>query len=385
MRRRYYKYRLYPTQEQAAALNYQLAEACVLYNAALQERRDAWQMARKTLNYHDQANQLKVIRADGTLGLTNYHTCQDVLRRVDRTFAAFFRRVKAGTRRAGYPRFRSASRYDSYTFPAYGDGCKLRPRNRLYLQGIGEVKVKLHRVPERAYQIKTVTIKRDAGHWYACFTGIGSIPDNLPISIEQTGIDVGVTHFAVLSDGSKVANPRYQRQAQMRLRRAQRKVARRKRGSGRRLKAVQELWQANAHVRYQRADFHHKVSRQLINRYGLIVVEDLNIQGLASGMRAQSVMDAAWGGFLKKLTYKAEEAGRTLIKVNPSGTSQRCPCGAAVPKKLQQRWHHCESCGLSVSRDEASAMEILRLGLSLQASSPTTSLPEKPSQEGVVT
>jgi putative transposase len=99
--------------------------------------------------------------------------------------------------------------------------------------------------------------------------------------------------------------------------------------------------------------------------FGLIVVEELNIKGMAAGMLAKSVNDAGWSSFIAKLTYKAEEAGRELLKVNPRGTSQRCVCGAPNPKTLSQRWHHCESCGLSIPRDHAAALEILRLGLSL--------------------
>ena len=138
-------------------------------------------------------------------------------------------------------------------------------------------------------------------------------------------------------------------------------MARRKRGGSNRKKAVRELQAAHAHVRNQRADFHHKVSRWLVCRFGLIVVEDLNVRGLAAGMLAKSVNDAGWSSFIDKLAYKAEEAGRVLMKVDPRGTSQRCICGASVPKTLSQRWHECQACGLSAARDHVSAQEILRL------------------------
>jgi putative transposase len=122
-------------------------------------------------------------------------------------------------------------------------------------------------------------------------------------------------------------------------------------------------------VARQRADFQHKLSREIVNDHGLIAVEDLNVKGLAGGMLARSVHDAGWASFLNKLTYKAESAGRTLVKVNPAGTSQTCPCGERVPKTLRDRWHDCPSCGLSLSRDHAAAINILRLGRSLQAPS----------------
>ena len=359
--RKNFKYRLCPTEAQGDALTHQLAEACRLYNAAIQERRDAYRMAGESINYYDQANQLKEIRAEGDLALANFSCSQDVLRRVDKTFKAFFCRVKDG-QTPGYPRFRPVSRYDSITFPSYGDGCKLLDNGKLRLQGVGAVKVKLHRAIEG--EIKTVTVKREAGKRYAVFS-VECEAKPLPASTEATGVDVGLSAFATLADGTEVENPRYYKEAQAGLRRAQRKVARRKRGGKNRKKAVRELQRAHAHVRNQREDFAHKVSRTLVLMFGLIVVEQLNIKGMAAGMLAKSVNGAGWSSFIAKLTYKAEEAGRALLKVNPRGTSQRCVCGAPNPKTLSQRWHHCESCGLSVPRDHASALEILRLGLSL--------------------
>ena len=362
--RRTFKYRVYPNRVQGVALDVQLGEACRLYNGALQERRDAWKMQRTSIGYYDQANQLKAIRADGSLRLANFSACQDVLRRVDKTFKAFFGRVKAG-RKAGFPRFRAQRRYDSLTFPSYGDGCRLRPHGRLYLQGVGEIKVKLHRAVEG--QIKTVSVKREAGTWYALFS-CEVEPAALPASDEAVGIDVGLTTFAVLSDGSEIANPRYARKAAAAVRRAQRKVARRKRGSHGRRKAVALLQKAHAHVANQRNDFHHKAARAVVNRYGLIAVEDLDLKGLAGGMLARSVHDAGWGMFLQRLDDKAESAGRQIVRVNPTGTTQRCSgCQTVVPKTLSQRWHDCPACGLSLSRDENAAREILRLGLSLDA------------------
>ena len=361
--RKTFKYRLYPTRLQTLALEGQLAEACRLYNAALQERRDAWRMARVSLNYYDQANQLKEIRAAGDLGLANYSACQDVLRRVDKTYAAFFSRIKSG-KKAGFPRFKPRTRFDSYAFPTYGDGCKLKDDGKLYVQGVGEIKIKLHR--SLAGLVKTLTLKRECGRWYACFS-VEVEAKPLPATGQVTGIDVGLLSFAVLSDGTEIANPRRYRKAQATLRRAQRKVARRKKGSARRRKAVRELQRVHAHVKNQRSDFHHQVAHHIVTRYDFIAVEGLNIKGLAGGMLAKSVHDAGWGGFLNKLDYKAESAGRTLVRVNPNGTSQRCPCGATVPKRLGQRWHQCSACGMSVSRDHASALEILRRGLRLQA------------------
>src|SRR5262245_10969502 len=198
-----FKYRLYPSAAQRIALDTQLAEACRLYNAALQERRDAYRMAGKSLNYCDQSNQLKDIRAAVDLCLVNAQCAQYVLRLLDKAFKAFFTRIKRG-QTPGYPRFRSDSRYDSITFPTYGDGAKLLDNGKLRVQGVGQVKLKLHRPIEGA--IKTVTVKREAGKWYAVLS-IGCEPKLLPPSTEKAGLDVGLRDFAALSDGTRSKIP----------------------------------------------------------------------------------------------------------------------------------------------------------------------------------
>jgi putative transposase len=184
-----FKYRLYPTKKQAVLLDDQLAEACRLYNAALQERRDAWKMGKAFITYFQQDKQLRDIRAAGDLTLANYTSCRAVLRRVDKTFAAFFRRIKQG-QKAGYPRFKPLSRFHSYTFLQYGNGCKLRANNKLYTMGVGELKIKLHRPV--AGEIKTVTLTKSCGKWYACFSVILPAPDPLTATGNATGTDVGI-------------------------------------------------------------------------------------------------------------------------------------------------------------------------------------------------
>ena len=357
-----YKFRLYPTRQQAALFEQTLGLCQELYNAALQERRDAWRLNRISVNFAAQSAQLPDIKAvRPELSGVYSQVLQDALRRVDKTFKAFFGRVKR-KQKAGFPRFRSSSRYDSFTHPQGGFSVL---GSHLCLSKIGKVKIKLHRPIEG--KIKTLTVKREAGKWYACFSvECEAMP--LPPNTESIGVDVGLLAFATLSDGTEIENPRYYREAQKKLRGAQRKVARRKRGSHRRRKALLLLQKTHAHIRKQRADFQHKISRWLVDNYGLIAVENLNVKGLAAGMLAKSVSDAGWGAFFAKLEYKAASAGRQLIKVNPSGTSQTCACGAHTPKELSQRWHKCSECGLSANRDHVSAQVILQraLGLSVQ-------------------
>lgn len=351
-----FKYRVYPTQKQAEFLDGQIREACSLYNAALEERIGAWKTCRKRITFYDQSAQLPAMRADGCLTLVNAQCAQDVLHRLDRTFKAFFARCKRGDK-PGFPRYRPARRYDSITFPQHPVGCRLLDNGTIRVHGAGVIKVKLHRPVEGT--IKTSTIKREAGRWFVCFS-VERGPQPLPESTTEIGIDLGLNSFAVLSNGTEIRNPRHYRNAEARLRRCQRKVARRKKGSKRRRKAVLLLQRAHIHIGNQRRDFQHKESRKIVNQYGIIAVEGLNVKGLASGMLAKSVHDAGWSTFLKMILYKAESAGRTVIQVDPRGTSQTCTCGARVPKTLADRWHTCHVCGLSAGRDHVSAQVILQ-------------------------
>lgn len=297
------------------------------------------------------------MRADGCLTLVNFTCARDVLWRLDDAFKAFFNRLKRGVK-PGFPRFRSFHRFDSITFPSYGNGCRLLSNGKLRIQGAGHIKLKLHR-PIKGI-IKTVTIKRQAGKWYACFS-VERETEPLPAVDTAVGIDVGLTSFAVLSDGTEIENPRWYRAGQAELRIAQRRVSRRKnKRSNRRQKAVVLLQKAHARIANQRSDFQHKHSRKIVNRCGLIAVEDLNVKGLASGMLAKSVHDSGWSQFLNYLTYKAANAGRELVKIDPNGTSQICTCGERVPKQLRDRWHTCRACGLSASRDRVSSQVILQ-------------------------
>lgn len=348
-----FRYRIYPTKAQVQSLELQLAVCCELYNAALQERRDAWKLNRKSISWLDQILQLKDIRSNRIdVAAINGHALQNVLKRVDLAFEGFFRRIKTGDR-AGYPRFKSASRYDSLTFREIG---KALSGDKLRVSKIGFVKIRLHRPLQGA--IKTLTIKREAGRWVALFAVECEIAP-LPFSQSTVGVDLGLSVFATLSDGTAIENPRWFRTAQAKLRRLQRRVARRKKGSNRRRKAILLLQRFHNHIRDQRRDFHHKESRKIVNQNGLIAVEDLNVKGLARSVIAKSVIDAGWSNFIDMLTYKAEDAGRLLVKVDPCGTSQTCTCGTMVRKTLKERVHLCLDCGLSADRDHVSAQIIL--------------------------
>jgi len=285
-----------------------------------------------------------------------------VILRVERAFAAFFRRVQAGEK-PGYPRFRSRDRYDSMTYSQAG--WKLEA-GRLVLSGIGAIRVKWSRPVQGS--IKTVTIRRDADQWYVCFSCILEVPQPDVPNRPATAIDVGLEYFATLADGSHIDNPRYLREAEEIVARRQRRLQTKKRGSKNRRRAKLLVAKAHRRIRNKRQNFHHQEARTLVDRHGALAIEGLHIKNMVRNpCLAKSISDAGWNQFLTILTTKAEEAGLVVVVVNPAGTSQVCSgCGRAVPKTLSDRWHTCpyEDCGLSLQRDHNSARALLnRAGL----------------------
>jgi len=357
-----YKYRLYPNKEQVRKLQSILDTCRFLYNSALEERREAYRLQRVNLSYNHQQNELPDCKAE-ILELNNVHSqvLQDVLRRLDRAFANFFRRVKSGNGKAGFPRFKNRDRYDSFTYPQSGFGFTT---TRLHLARVGDVKLKLHRTLNG--NIKNLSIKREIDKWYACFSVELPTPILKPIK-STTGIDVGLNSFAVLSDGTQIDNPRWFREGEKSLVKKQRLLSRKVKGSHHRRKQRVLVAKAHNHIRNQRKDFQHKLSRGLVDKYNLIAYEDLNIKGMVRNKHlSKSISDAGWAQFIAFVSYKAEEAGGIAIAVNPSGTSINCSnCGFPVPKSLSQRVHKCPNCGLEIDRDWNAARNIERLGMSL--------------------
>lgn len=347
---RSYKYRINPNSAQASALNEMLRDFCQLYNAALEERIGAWRRG-IAITYYDQTAHLPGVRRDiPGQGRWSANAQQQVLRRLNKTYQAFFGRVRRGAK-AGFPRFRASARYHSADFRV-GDGLTIRRSGKLGFVGVpGEIKVRWHR--ELPSKPKTAILTRQAGKWYILFH-----VDVFPVeraAPESVGVDMGLTSLMALSNGETVARPGWTKHAAKGLRKRQRAVARCKRGSKTRRKRVAALAAYHARVGNRRRDHHHKLSRDLVNRFGRIAVENLNIKGLAAGMLAKHVHDAAWAQIVSMLRYKAESAGCEFIEVDPRGTSQTCPeCGTIAAKPLSAREHRCE-CGCSLDRDVAAA------------------------------
>ena len=295
------------------------------------------------------------------------------MHRVELAFKAFFRRVKSGET-PGYPRFKGRGRYDSITYPQSGFGVD---SGKLHLSKIGDIKIKLHRPIEG--KIKTCTIRRmPTGKWFACFSvdmGEVVLPSWKGGSI--VGIDVGLESFATLSNGEKIANPRFFREEESELARVQRKLSKAPKGTPERKKALKVVQRIHERIANRRTDFANKVSCQLVDRYGVIVFEDLNIKGMMQNHRlSKSIGDVAWNILVKATESKAAYAGSKVVLVDPKYTSQMCSrCGLIVKKGLSERVHRCPECGLTMDRDLNAAINILRLGMqSLRKSDRSPSL-----------
>jgi putative transposase len=342
-------------------LNHTLMLCRHIYNAAVVERREAWHKCGVSVNYYQQKAELPGIKeALPEYGEVHSQVLQEIVQRVDRAFQAFFRRVKAGET-PGYPRIHGRTRYNSLTYPQFGNGATL-DNGFLVLSKIGRLGLRWSRPIEGA--IKTVTIRREADGWYACFSCSDVPVRPLPETGEETGIDLGIEAFATLSDGARIFSPGWYRKAERTLKTAQRRVSRRKRGSNRRRKAVPLLAKAHQKVRRQRQDFHHKTALVLVQNNDTIYHEGLQTANMLKNHHlAKSIQDAGWAVFLGILSFKAACAGRKVVAVNPAFTSQRCSgCGEMVAKGLSVRWHSCPDCGTSLHRDHNAAKNIERAG-----------------------
>jgi putative transposase len=339
-------------------------ETCrILYNNALQDRKEAYEQDKVTLNYCDQANTLpEAKKGDECLAGVHSQVVQDVLKRLDKAFQNFFRRVKAGEK-PGYPRFRGYDRYDSFTYPQ--SGYKVEA-GKLVLSKIGTIKIKQHRAIPIDANVKTCAIKREGNQWYAVFSVELPNASTLPAPIKNAvGIDLGIKELITLSTGEKVDNPKWLRASERKLAKEQRRLSRKRKGSANRKKQKLGVQKVHRKITNQRKDYHHKLSNELVRNYDLIVFEDLKIRNMVKNrFLAKSISDASWGQLVSFVTYKAEEAGTVIELVNPRGTSQECSsCGEIVQKTLAVRVHKCPHCGLVMDRDENAALNILNRGL----------------------
>ncbi len=364
--RRVYRYRLYPTKAQEQELLGQIELCRQLYNKALWWRQGAWERSGGRVSFKDQVHALVPLKRDmPEYAAISYGVLEDVLKRVDLAFRAFFRRCKAGEK-PGYPRAKGAGWYKSITVPrsrefelTYSPGARF---GRLSFKGFSGLRVRMHRpLPEDA-SVRRVMVKQEAsGAWYAIFgwdMESGEPPERPQSSV---GVDLGLHSFTATSDGETVEAPKHLRRSARKLRKAQRSLSRKQRGSNRRRKARRRAAKVHERVRNQRRDFLHNQSRRLVDRHTLIAVEDLRVSNMAKNRYlAKSIADAGWAEFVHMLTYKAESAGAEIVVVDPRHTSQDCSgCGQRVEKSLAVRIHRCE-CGTVLDRDVNAARNVLQ-------------------------
>jgi putative transposase len=360
-----FKFRLNPSKSQRTKLLQTLELCRLVYNSTLATRKNAWESEKQSITRFDTIKLLPIWKVEKPeLSQVYSQVLQEVCARVDLAFQSYFRRVKEGAEKVGYPRFKGYGSYDSFTYPQ--TGFELLD-NSLVLSKIGTLKIIQHR--PIAGCIKTLNIQRDAvGNWYACFS-CEVEPTPLPFNDLAVGIDVGLTTFATLSNGVTVDNPRFFRRDEYELGRAQRRYSKDK--TPKRRKVIAHIHQRIAN---RRKDFAHKLSRELVNTYGAIFFENLSIKNMmhtCPGGRCQgnhhlakSIGDAAWSQLIQYTQYKAVNAGRVCELVDPRGTSQRCSgCQTVVQKDLSVRVHDCPSCGLVIDRDLNASINIERVGL----------------------
>lgn len=348
-----YRYRLYPNKAQDTAFGDMLGDFCELYNCAF----DHWISAYAkgvAIRYTEQAAALPQIRRDlPHQGRWSATAQQQVLRRLDQSYAAFFGRMKRGAK-AGFPRYRAWARYHAADFRV-GDGMTLRKSGRVGFVGVpGEVKVKWHRALPSVP--KSAILSRNAGKWFIILH-VDVTPAERA-SPDSVGLDMGLASLVAFSTGETVSRPNITKRYAAKLRLAQRTLSRCKRRSKLRRKRKTAVATLQAQIGNARRDNLDKLSSAIVARFGRIAVEDLNIKGLAAGMLAKPVHDAAWSMLASMLAYKAEKAGCELVKVDPRGTSQTCPeCQAVARKTLAERTHRCW-CGCTLDRDVAVAMVV---------------------------
>ena len=372
--RKAFKYRIYLTNGQRRILEQQLEECRWVYNETLAYRKHAYEEEQRTANWYETKRLLPLWKVDRpNLKLVHSMVLQNVTERVDRAFQAFFRRVRAGAApdEVGFPRFKGFGRYDSITYPQYGNGVRL-DGVRLILSKVGAVRLVLHRPVEGTP--KTVTLTRErTGKWFVCFSCETTATPLEPTEY-VTGVDVGLESFATLSNGEKIDNPRFYRKDEADLKRVQQRKDAAKNAQNWPENSKQTCILAKIHERIanRRSDFAHKRSRELVNQYQIIVFEDLEPQRMGRDARycvctrslRKSILDVAWTQFISMTIGKAAEAGRTVVLVNPRNTSKMCSqCGELVQKTLGTRIHSCPHCGLLLDRDANAAINILQRGL----------------------
>ena len=355
-----FKYRIYPKKSQARKMELWFKFCGLMYNFFIEFAERAYKEENKHLSLYDLTAVIPLVRHESEGIRDMYSTIlYDVAKRVSLSYENFFRRWRNGEKNNHPPKTRDVNRNFSFTYPGR-QGFEIKGRY-LWLSKIGDVKIVLHRPPEG--KIKSCTIKKySTGEWFALF--ICELPAPEPKEgSNPVGIDLGINHFAVLSNGTKIPNPRFQRSFQKQLTKAQRKLAKTPKDSPEYAKRIRIVSKARMKISNRRRDFFHNVSKDILEKFNIVGVEDLRIRMMQRNHKlAGSITDTSWGTFLKILENKAKDRGARFVKVDPANTSKTCSsCGTITNLKLGEQIFECPTCGLILDRDYNAALNIKRL------------------------
>lgn len=368
-----YGFRLYPNGSQRAALARAFGCARVVFNDALRAREDARAAGLRYLTSAELSRALtagKKTPERAWLGEVSSVILQQSLRDLDTAYRNFFDGLNGKRPKMGPPRFKSRKDTRQAIRFTANAGWKITPGGKIRLPKIGDVTVKWSRTLPSTPSTVTV-IKDSAGRYFASLVVETGPEEVLPATRPEIGIDLGLGHFAVLSDGRKFDSPRFLRRAEKKLKRAQRALSRKEKGGKNRDKARVRVARAHMRVADARREFHHQLSTKIIRENQAIAVEDLAVKGLARTRLAKSVHDAGWSAFVAMLEYKASRYGRTFVRIGRfEPTSQVCSaCGTKDgPKPLHIRKWTCRACGMVLDRDINAAVNVAKAaGLAVTA------------------
>ena len=400
-----YQYKLLPTYEQRCRMERWLDMLRCQYNWLLADRFDWWQMNRCSVHacplvcsiaelrdrpeYYGQKRSLVPLKQERPwYADVPSDVLQDMVKRVELAFSRFLQGDKNG-KRSGKPRFKGKNRYRTFAYQQVSAACVWG--NRLKLPKLGEVKFICHRPIPEGFVIKRALVTKKADGWYVTLTledklvPEAPLPKTIPTEDNSIGVDAGLEYFVACSNGKTEEPPKFYRQSEEKLAKLQAKREKRKKGSKARRKLNERVARVHQRVARQRRQFHFELASKLLEKAEVIFIENLQVSNMArrnkpkqdetgkylpNGQAAKSGLnksfaDAGIAGFLNEiLPYKAEKAGRQVVKVNPAGTSQHCAmCLKRVPKTLSDRWHNCPHCGADMPRDVNSAVLIKKVGL----------------------
>lgn len=357
-----YKFRLYPTSEQEQSLSFVMEVCRWVYNHFLY----IWNSVPKIPSRYDLQAILPELKKDHPdLKKVNSKTLQMVLFTLYSNLSSLVALKKKG-KKVGRLRYKKYGQFKSFILNQSGFKVKTTGNrlDNLYVSKVGDIPIRLHQKIEGV--IKQVIIKKyRSGEWYAMVCTEKETQSTTQTPQSFIGLDVGLLHFLTDNIGRQIENPKFYKQALKRIKKEQRRLSSKKKGSNNWLKQKKRLNKSYDKLTHQRDDFLHKLSRYYVDAYDLIIAEDLTITGMVRNRNlSQSILDSSWSKFFFMLSYKAESADKVFVKIDPKNTSKECSvCGNIQDIPLSKRTYYCAICDATVDRDVNAAINILKRGI----------------------